>query len=64
MSGIATAHTPVKTMLMAMMPGSSRLLYASGIYPLPTITLPKMKTKSKGCRKVCIRSCIAFRRAT
>ena len=29
--GIATAHTPVNTMLIAMIPGSSRLLYAAGM---------------------------------
>ncbi len=44
---MATAQTPVKVMLIAMMPGSRMLLYSPGIYPLPTITLPKMKTNSK-----------------
>src|SRR6266849_2053654 len=61
---MATAHTPVKTMLIAMMPGSSRLLYASGIYPLRTITRPKMKTNIRGCRKVCRSNTKKLRRAT
>src|SRR5712692_1557612 len=61
---MATAQTPVKTMLIAMIPGSSRLLYASGIYPLRTITRPKMKTNIRGCRKVCRSNTKKLRRAT
>src|SRR6266852_1777765 len=61
---MATAQTPVNTMLIAMMPGSSRLLYASGIYPLRTITRPKMKTNIRGCRKVCRSNTKKLRRAT
>src|SRR6266568_5439740 len=61
---MATAQIPVKTMLMAMIPGSSRLLYAGGKYPLPTITRPKMNTNSNGCKNVCRKSWTALRRAT
>ena len=53
---MATAQIPVKTMLIAMMPGSSRLLYWGSMYPLPTMTRPKMKTNISGCRKVCRKS--------
>ena len=48
MSGIATAHAPEITMLIAMMPGSSSDLYCGGMNPLVVMTRPKMNTNIIG----------------
>src|SRR3990172_9121205 len=64
MRGIATDQIPALTMLSAMMPGSSKLLYCGGMYPLSTITRPKIKTNISGCKKVCSKRGTKLWRAT
>ena len=61
---MATAWMPDRNIESAMMPGSSRLLYCSGMYPLVVMTRPKMKTSSIGCSSVCRSSGRKLRRAT
>ncbi len=64
MSGMATAWMPESTMLMAMMPGNSRVLYSGRMMPPVVMTRPKMKTNRSGCKRFCSSMGNRLRRAT